>query len=121
MSNRMVRVNSLILREISHIIHTEFQVEAVTITITEVDIQPDLKTGKVFYSVLGEKEQVSNAKRFFKRYSGRIKFLIGKSIILKYIPDLTYIYDDSLAKGADLVNRMNEVELEDIPPSESHE
>ena len=117
MSNRMVRVNSLIHREISQIIHTEFQMETVTITITEVKIQSDLRVGKVYYSVLGEEEQIKEAKKFFKRFSGRIKFLLGNAIVLKYIPHITYIYDDSLARGAELVNFMDEFKEEVEPKS----
>jgi len=117
MSNRMVRVNSLVMREISHIIHTEFQLESVAITITEVDIEPDLRAGKVYYSVFGDDNQIQEAKKFFKRYSGRIKFLMGNAIVLKYTPHLTYIYDDSLAKGADLLTYMEGVEQEDEIPS----
>ncbi len=115
MSNRMVRVNSLIHREISQIIHTEFQMETVAITITEVKIQSDLRLGKVYYSVLGGEEQIKEAKKFFKRFSGRIKFLLGNAIVLKYIPHISYIYDDSLARGAELVNFMDEFKNEEEP------
>ncbi len=113
MSNRMVRVNSLVMREISQIIHTEYQVEAVTITITEVDIMPDLRSGKVFYSVIGGEDQIAEARKFFKRHKGRIKFILGNNVILKYTPDLTYHYDASMERGANLLDYMDEVEAED--------
>ncbi len=119
MSNRMVRVNSLVHREISHIIHTEFQVESVGITITEVDIAPDLRAGRVYYSVLGGPEQIKEARKFFKRFAGRIKFLMGNAVILKYTPDLTYHYDDSLARGTALLQYMDEVEVDEDPADPS--
>lgn len=122
MSNRMVRVNSLVHREISHIIHTEFQVEAVSITITEVNIAPDLRNGRVFYSVLGGPEQIKEARKFFKRFAGRIKFLMGNAIILKYTPDLTYHYDDSFARGTELLQFMEKVDpAVDPTDREGHE
>jgi ribosome-binding factor A len=114
MSNRMVRVNSLVLREISHIIHTEFQVEAMNITITEVDIMADLRQGKVFYSVFGSDEEIRKAKAFFRKKAGRIRFLMGKAIVLKYTPELFYQYDDSLSRGAQLLDAMFQVEEEDL-------
>ena len=120
MSNRMVRVNSLVMREISHIIHTEFQVEAVAITITGVKIMPDLRKGRVFYSVIGDEAAVKDAGRFFRRYSGRIKFLLGKAITLKYMPDLTYHYDDSMERGANLIQFMDEVD-EDHDRADGHQ
>jgi ribosome-binding factor A len=120
MSNRMVRVNALLHREISQIIHTEFQADTVAITITSVDIVPDLRSGRVFYSVIGDEEAVASAKRFFKRFAGRIKFLMGKQVVLKYVPHLTYHYDPSLEKGSDLVNRMDEIEAEDKTSDDEH-
>jgi ribosome-binding factor A len=114
MSNRMVRVNSLVLREISHIIHTEFQVEATSITITEVDIMSDLRHGKAYYSVIGNEEDIRKAKSFFRKNSGRIRYLMGKAIVLKYTPEIFYHYDDSLARGAQLIDAMFQVEEEDL-------
>jgi len=109
MSSRMVRVNSLVMREISEIIHTDFQVETVGITITEVDIMPDLRTGKVFYSVLGDETAVREARQFFRRFKGRIKYTLGNRVVLKYTPDLSYHYDPSMEKGASLLEYMDEV------------
>lgn len=111
----MVRVNSLILREISHIIHTEFQAETVAITITEVKITPDLRKGQVFYSVIGGEDSVKLARKFFRKYSGRIKYSLGKAITLKYMPVLTFNYDDSMEKGASLIDFMNEINQEETP------
>ena len=109
----MVRVNSLVMREISHIIHTEFQEESVAITITEVKIDPDLRIGDVYYSVFGGEEKIKDAKKFFKRNASRIRFLMGKAIVLKYLPHITYHYDDSMEKGADLLTYMEDVKLAD--------
>lgn len=116
----MVRVNSLILREISLIIHTEFQMETVAITITEVKIMPDLRTGKVFYSVLGDELAIKQARKFFRKFSGRIKFILGNRVVLKYTPNITFHYDDSMEKGADLIKYMDEIDQKNSP-QENHE
>jgi ribosome-binding factor A len=116
----MVRVNSLIMREISQIIHTEFQMETVAITIIDVKIVPDLRNGKVFYSVIGDEEAVKNAHRFFRKYSGRIKFLMGNRVTLKYTPDLTYHHDNSIERGVNLIDFMDEVDGKENPP-QNHE
>ena len=55
MSNRTLRINELVQREISAYLHTRYQSEAVRITITSVRVSPDLHEGRVFYSVLGGK------------------------------------------------------------------
>ena len=54
MSNRTVRVNELVQREISDILRKHYQSEAVTITISEVRVSPDLRDARVFVSVVGD-------------------------------------------------------------------
>jgi ribosome-binding factor A len=116
----MVRVNSLVLREISHIIHTEFQSEAISITIIEVEIMADLRRGDVYYSVIGDEAAVRKAKGFFRKHAGRIRYLMGKNIVLKYTPELVYHHDDSLARGAKLVDVMNQIQKEDQEKDPGH-
>ena len=45
MSNRTIRVNELIQRELGDILHRRYQSETVAITITEVRVAPDLRDG----------------------------------------------------------------------------
>jgi len=56
MSTRTVRVNELVQREISEILRRNYQSEAVTLTVTEVRVSPDLRDARVFVSVLGDGE-----------------------------------------------------------------
>lgn len=110
MSNRMVRINSLILQEVSLILHTEFKTEAVSITVTSVDIAPDLRSGRIFYSVIGDEGEIRLAERFLKKVSPRIRFLLGSKIDLKYIPFLTYHFDPSFERGSNILSILDEIE-----------
>ncbi len=112
MSNRMVRVNELVMREISEIIHTAYQAESVAITIVEVDVAPDLRRGDVYYSVFGDSLAIRNAERFFRKFQGRIRYMLGQRITLKYMPEFHYHYDPSMERGANLINLMDELEEE---------
>ena len=47
MSNRTLRVNELIQRELGDILRRRYQSEAVAVTITEVRVAPDLRDGRV--------------------------------------------------------------------------
>ena len=53
MSNRTLRVNELIQRELSAILRQRHQSEAVAVTITEIRVSPDLRDARVFVSVIG--------------------------------------------------------------------
>ena len=64
MGQRVVRVNELVNREISDVLHTRFQTEAVYITITEVEVSPDLRHARVYYSVIGKEDEIQRADQF---------------------------------------------------------
>lgn len=113
MGQRSVRVNELLKREVSHVLRMRYQSEAVAITITEVDISPDLRTGRIYYSVLGDEETAREAERFFARYAKAIQQESGKAITLKYQPRLRFIRDEAMARGARMMDILDTLEEED--------
>jgi ribosome-binding factor A len=113
MSQRSLRVNELIRREISDLLHTFYQGDAVYITITEVSVAPDLRTGHVYYSVLGDEYRQREAEIFFKKNGESIRRKVGKQVVLKYLPHLKFIYDSSMERGANTLNILDELDQED--------
>ena len=61
MGERKIRVGELVKREISRIIHERWRSESVKITLTEADVSPDLKRARIYYSVLGGREDAAKA------------------------------------------------------------
>ena len=114
MPKRSIRVNELIKREVSQILHTAYRSEAVCITITEVEIAPDLRAGRVFYSVIGDQEAIDNAQKFFKQFSGSIAAEAGKHIVLKYFPKLRFVYDPSYERANRTMELLDELEQGEI-------
>jgi ribosome-binding factor A len=100
MSNRTLRINELVQREISSYLHTRYQSEAVAITITGVQIAPDLHTGKVFYSVVGGKVILEEVTRWLEGKAGEIRYELGRRIVLKFLPQLTYVLDQSSERAS---------------------
>ncbi len=106
MSNRKVRVGELVKREISDILHTRFQTSAVLITITEVDVSPDNKNALVFYSVIEANGFTrKKAQQFFAKNGSMFRRELGKRIILKFLPALTFAFDEK-NKAATMVNEL---------------
>jgi ribosome-binding factor A len=110
MGQRMTRINELIKREINDILRTQFRNESVAYTIIDIEISPDLRNGNVFYSVLGDDVDREKAVQFFKRNAKEIRFQVGKRVTIKYLPFFRYRYDDSMARGAQLVELLEEVD-----------
>ncbi len=112
MAKRKIRVNELLKREISDILHTRYRAESVYITITDVDISPDLRAGCVFYSVLGDENRKLECEGFLRSIQDEIAREIPRRVILKYFPKLTYAYDDSLEKGHRVIELMESLDEE---------
>jgi len=97
---RVVRINELIKREISSILHTRYRDASVRITISDVVVSPELRDAVVYYAVVGGDSDVASAGRFFAKEGAQIRMLLGKSIVIKFLPKLAFRLDRSLERGA---------------------
>ncbi len=113
MGQRLVRVNQLMRKEISDILHTDYCAETVCITITDVDVSPDLRCARVYFSVIGKGVEMREAGRFLRNHASLIREKLNKRIVLKYSPKLEFHYDPSLERGSEMIDFMDEVDLED--------
>lgn len=92
--------------EISLILQREIKDPGIGfVTILEVKMTDDLKNAKVYCSVFGEDEEKKKTLEALQRSKGYIKFLLGKRIQLKYMPDLTFTLDNTF----DTIARIEEI------------
>lgn len=111
MSNRTLRVNELVQREISDILRRRYQSESVAITITEIRVSPDLRDARVFVSVVGDAETAETKLRWLRSKAGEIRAEVGRRIVLKYLPKFEYHLDKNVARGARVLQVLDEIGL----------
>jgi len=110
MSNRTVRVNELVQREISDILRKRYQSEAVAITISEVRVSPDLRDARVFVAIVGSDEEAEAKMKWLRSKSGEIREEVSRRIVLKYLPKFEYLLDKSAMRGARILQVLDEIE-----------
>jgi ribosome-binding factor A len=110
MSNRTLRVNELIQREISDILRKRYQSEAVAITISEVRVAPDLRDARVFISVIGTEEFADAKLAWLRAKAPEIREEVGRRIVLKYLPRFEYMRDKTAVRGARILQVLDEIE-----------
>ena len=93
----MVRVNELLKRAISEVLHSDFRTESVHITIMKVDTAPNLKGARVHFSVY-DKNLKDNSIAFLKKVKGHLQSKVGDLVHMKNTPSLVFIFDDSAEK-----------------------
>lgn len=112
-SHRLLRVGELLKREIGEALRREMPVsEAGLVSVNDVEVAGDLKSARVFISILGSSEQQRDGQRRLEELRPRVQDLIAKTVVLKYTPRLQFIVDDSIARGNRVLQIMDELERE---------
>lgn len=116
--SRPDRVASFIQKEISEIISRQIHDPSITncglISVTRVEITPDLKLARVYLSFLASDEVAAKAAmEHLKHARGFIKGQLGRVLNLRYMPDLFFIRDTSIAEGVRIFKLLEDLERED--------
>ena len=115
---RSDRVSDIIKREVSDILFREVKDPRLTfITITSVDLAKDLRNARVYYSSLKEAEELEEIKKCLKKAVGFVQRKLGKRVHLRYLPQLSFVYDASLEYGNRMDRILNKIE-EDLSEKE---
>ena len=109
-SNRLGRINEEIQRELSSLIRTvkDPRVHGL-VSITAVDTTPDLRYAKIFVSVL-DKSDVKEVVKGLRSAGGYLRRELGRSLQLRYTPELTFVADDSIAEGAHILELIEKLD-----------
>ena len=119
MSNRTLRVNELVQRELNDILHTRWQSEAVAVTVTEVRVSPDLRDARVFVSIVGTDEAAELKLRWLRDRAPEIRAEVSRRVILKYLPKFEYVLDHSANRSARIGKVLGDIETMESPQEES--
>ena len=110
---RQGRVNEEMRKELSEILRTvkDPRVTTAFVSITGVDCSADLKFAKVFFSVMGERRS-GDAGKGLENASGYIRTQLARNLNLRITPELKFICDDSMKRGAHITELLKKVEKE---------
>lgn len=107
-STKNNRINSEVQKALSSIIRTvkDPRVDPFT-SVVEVQVAPDLKTCKVYVSVLGDggEETIEG----LKYAAGYIRHELAREVNLRNTPELSFHLDTSISYGVDMTKKIEEV------------
>ncbi len=100
-SRRSQRVSDLLRQELSHLVLTvAHDPELHHVTITDVEMPSDLKSARVYFSCLGSEADRGRAAEALERAAGYLRREVGQRCGLRYAPELHFVADPSLERGA---------------------
>lgn len=114
-SNRIGRINEEIQRELANQIRRlkDPRVSQVgMVSVIRVDTTGDLRYARVWVSVL-DKSQEKDVLKGLKSASGFLRRELGRTLQLRYTPELQFIADDSILQGAHILEVLRKVERND--------
>jgi len=111
-SHRIKQVNELIRSELAHIILKELEFSlGCLVTITKVATASDLKTAKVFFSVLPT-SYLDGAMKILHKNHGHLQGFLGSRLKMQFIPRLEFKIDLSQEKAAHIDELLEEIKKE---------
>ena len=110
-SVKNTRINAEVRRELSALIQNGIKDPRISpmTSVTSVEVAPDLKTAKVYISVLGDQESIDETMDGLRSAGGFVRRELARRINLRNTPKLIFINDGSIEYGAKMSKLIDEV------------
>lgn len=113
MTQRAERVAGLLIRETSRVIHEELRNPRIGfVTLLRVEVKPDLRLAKVFYSVLGSEADQARTGRELGKSARYIQHLVNERVELRYAIELRFIRESSVEQSFKIERILDRIRCE---------
>ncbi|HTY13337.1 MAG TPA: 30S ribosome-binding factor RbfA [Candidatus Omnitrophota bacterium] len=110
---RPERVGELIKEEISRIVRERVSDPRIGfMSVTNVEVSPDLKNAKIFVSVLGDKQEREKTFEGLRSATSFIRGQLGHVLKLRFVPEIIFVHDKSIERGSRVLAIMNKLTRE---------
>ncbi|MGD9160260.1 MAG: 30S ribosome-binding factor RbfA [Desulfobacteraceae bacterium] len=111
---RATRVGDQILRFVAELLMNKIRDPRVkSVTLTGVNLSNDLKNARIFFSVMGSESDIKEALKGLESARGFIKRQLGSGLGLRYVPDIIFDHDPTLATGNRLEQLFKKIQDEE--------
>ena len=122
-SVKNTRINQEVMKELSNLIRTELKdprVNPLMTSIVACEVAPDLKTAKIYVSVLGDEQAQKDAVKGLKSAAPFLRGKLAKTLNLRNTPQLFFTVDQSIEYGVRMSRLIDDV-TKDLPEVEDVE
>src|SRR5918997_2168947 len=101
--DRMRRIDEVLREAIGSAIASDLEDPRIGfVTVTSVDTSPDLRSARVYVSVLGDEQERESTLAALRSSHGILQAAIARSARMKYTPKLSFFYDEGPERAARL-------------------
>jgi ribosome-binding factor A len=113
MKRRIERVCEVLKRELGQTILRELTFPTPLVTISAVEITPDLKQAHVYVSAFGSDAQRQEILATLEQNRGMLQLEVSKRVVLKNTPHLNFKLDDSIERGSRVLSILDDLGLDE--------
>ncbi|MFP3874064.1 MAG: 30S ribosome-binding factor RbfA [Thiohalophilus sp.] len=107
--SRTRRIGEQMQRELATLIQQQIKDPRLgMVTVSAVEVARDLSHAKVFITVLDDKQDITVSLDILNRASGFLRHELARSMTLRTVPALRFVYDESMARGNELSRLIDE-------------
>lgn len=112
-STRVQRITKMLKEEMSRIIRVEINDPRLGfLSITDVEMTPDLRVAHIYVSVYGTPEEQDATIGVLERASRFLRGELGKQVEMRYTPELHFHLDRSIERGAHIFDLLHHINTE---------
>ena len=107
--SRNQRLGAQMLRSLSELIRFETKDPGLSdVSLTAVDLSKDLSVARIYFSLLNPDDDPQPAMDGLKRASGFLRSKLGAALMVRHVPELRFVHDDSIAHGAEMARLIDD-------------
>jgi ribosome-binding factor A len=112
--SRTRRVAEQMQRELALLLQREIRdPRLASVTVSGVEVSRDLAVAKVYFTLFDDQVDPADALHALEKASGFLRHSLGEKLIMRSTPQLRFIYDQTLVKGTELTNLIDQAVARD--------
>ena len=114
LSHRFERIQEQVREEFSQILSTEVRDPGVgLVTVTRAKVTADLSLARIYWTIIGDAAERKKTQKALERASGFVRHLLAERLSLRRVPEVKFIFDESVAAQDRIEQIIQEIHAED--------
>jgi ribosome-binding factor A len=119
-SRRAERAAEGIREEVARFLSTDAKDPRIQglVTVTAVEVTPDLRSARIFVSIMGTEEEKASTLEGLDSLAGYLRGTLARTLRLRFAPELAFRLDPSVARAARIESLLSRIKDGTLPPDE---
>ena len=113
-TRRTIRVAEVLRKELSALMILSLDLEGMLITISSVELPPDMRQAYIYVSTLNPELEQQAALDALTRNRKEWQSTIGRRLGLKFTPQLIFRFDDAVERGDRVMKILTQLEMDEL-------